>query len=977
MKDILARGGTEVPLRSQTPCPERSNGMSPPIRILYVDDSALDRELVRDMLEKEHGGFAVTEVGSREELERCLDNPSYDLLLTDFNILGFDGLQVFDLVQERIPGLPVIILTRTGSEDVAVEAMRRGASDYVVKNTAHINRLPQTIENVLEKQRLQEEREKTRRALVESQKSLELAVEGADLGLWDWNIQNGEAVWSERATKIFDLPEGENVPALPACKNLTHPDDWPKVSDRLNQHLAGVTQAFEVEFRVKGKAGQWQWVYVRGKSVKTDQDGNTLRMAGTIIDVTPRKAAEVELAKTLEDLKRAQTETEALLEASKTLLEVGSFESAAARIFNCCKRVIGCDAGYVAILWENSQESEILYLDPGNDACTVAPGVPMPLRGLTGVAVRSGRPVFDNNFLDSQSNSLLPPGHVKLESVLFAPLTIQGSVVGLLGIANKEGGFNEHDADLARAFAEFSAIGLLRARSGKALEESAVKYRTLIDALPISVAIVQDEKLAFINRAGAQMVACDDPQEIVGQDARRFLSDKEKEAFSDFTRRRRQGDPSMPKHYTSELARCNGDTFPAEIFVETITFEGGPAEQIIAIDISDRRRLEEQLRHSQKMEAVGTLAGGIAHDFNNLLQIISGHAELLSLELGDRNQGAPELRAIIYSAERGAELVNNILTFSRRVEPSFQVMDLNQEVQVAERILYRTIPKMIELELRLQEPLMAIEADKSQIEQMLLNLALNAKDAMPEGGKLTFETRNVHLNEDYCTSHVDLSQGDYVLLHVRDTGKGMDKETMSHIFDPFYTTKKPGEGTGLGLSTVFGIVKMHHGHIICYSEPGSGTSFKIYFPAAQTESGHEKKRKDVLPLNGTETILVVDDEELIAALAKRILEKSGYHVLTAGSGKEAVEVYSKEREEIALVILDLIMPEMGGKQCLEELLKINPKIKALIASGFAIDGDTKAFLNSAETVTVSKPFKVREMLQAVRKVLDEDVNCES
>ncbi len=975
MKNIRARGGSEVPLRSQTPGPERINGMNPLIRILYVDDSALDRDLVKDMLEKEHGGFAVTEVESREALERCLDNPNYDLLLTDFNILGFDGLQVFDLVQERIPGLPVIILTGTGSEEVAVEAMRRGASDYVVKTNAHIMRLPQTIENVLEKQRLQEERENARQALVESQKSLELAVEGADLGLWDWNIQSGEAVWSERAIKMYDLPEGEKVPALPACKNLIHPYDWPKVSERLNQHLAGVTQAFEVEFRLKGRAGQWQWVHVRGKSVESDQDGNTLRMAGTIIDVTPRKAAEVELAKTLEDLKRAQTETEALLEASKTLLEFGSFDSAAARIFHCCKGVIGCDAGYVAILSENGQQNEILYLDPGTDVCTVDPNLPMPIRGLREVAIRSGRPLFDNEFHNSHCNSLLPPGHVELENVLFAPLIIQGSVVGLLGIANKEGGFNEHDAELARAFAEFAAIGLLRARSGKALEESEIKYRTLIDALPISVAIVQDEKLAFINGAGAQMVACDDPQEIIGQDVRRFLSDKEKESFSDFTRRRREGDPGMLKHYTSELARHNGDTFPAEIFVEPITYEGSPAEQIIAIDISDRRRLEEQLRHSQKMEAIGTLAGGIAHDFNNLLQIISGHAELLSLELGEKNPGAAELRAIMYSAERGAELVNNILTFSRRVEPSLQVMDLNQEVQVAERILYRTIPKMIELELRLQEPLMAIQADRSQIEQMLLNLALNAKDAMPEGGKLTFETRNVHLDEDYCIAHLDLSQGDYVLLHVRDTGKGMDKETMSHIFDPFYTTKKPGEGTGLGLSTVFGIVKMHRGHIICYSEPGAGTSFKIYFPAARTESGHGEKRGKVLPLGGTETILVVDDEELIAALAKRLLEKAGYHVLTAGSGKEAVEVYSKEREKIDLVILDLIMPEMGGKQCLEELFKINPKIKALIASGFAINGDTKAFLNGADTVTVSKPFKVREMLQAVRKVLDEDVNC--
>ena len=383
-----------------------------------------------------------------------------------------------------------------------------------------------------------------------------------------------------------------------------------------------------------------------------------------------------------------------------------------------------------------------------------------------------------------------------------------------------------------------------------------------------------------------------------------------------------------------------------------------------------RRRLEEQVRQAQKIEAVGTLAGGIAHDFNNLLQIISGHAELLAMELREKNLGHDELRAILYSAERGAELVANLLTFSRKVEPHFELLDLNQEVRLAERILYRTIPKMIELELDLETSLREIQADRSQIEQVLLNLALNAKDAMPDGGKLIFRTRNIDLDEDYCSSHLDFTKGDYVVLQVTDTGNGMDKDTTSHIFEPFFTTKKLGEGTGLGLSTVFGIVKMHGGHISCDSEPGKGASFKIFFPAAESVHGRTEPMQTTMPAGGSETILVVDDEDLIAALAKRLLEKSGYTVLTAGSGTEALEIYRKQGEEIDLVILDLIMPEMSGKQCLQQLLKINPRVKALMASGFAINGQTKEFLNGASKATISKPFKVNEMLGIIRRVLD-------
>ena len=399
-----------------------------------------------------------------------------------------------------------------------------------------------------------------------------------------------------------------------------------------------------------------------------------------------------------------------------------------------------------------------------------------------------------------------------------------------------------------------------------------------------------------------------------------------------------------------------------------------------ASDITDRKlaerereNLEKRLRESQKMEAVGTLAGGIAHDFNNLLQIISGHAELVETELAGKGLKLSEMDAIVQAANRGADLVRQILTFSRRVDSELDLIDLNREVRYAERLLNRTIPKMIEIELKLDETLKLVRADASQLDQMLINLAVNAKDAMPEGGRLTIETRNIDLGEQHDRMDAELTPGEYVLLKVSDTGQGMSCDVHPRIFEPFFTTKGLADGTGLGLATVFGLVKMHGGHITCDSELGKGTTFSIYFPPASSADTHiDKDDKSVTVAGGNETILVVDDEPLIKELANRVLTKAGYSVITAGSGREALEIYSKKKSEIALVILDLIMPEMGGKQCLEQLIKIDPQVKALIASGFAIKGETKTFVDARAKGKVSKPFNIRDLLRSIRAILDAD-----
>ncbi|MBW2170103.1 MAG: response regulator, partial [Deltaproteobacteria bacterium] len=324
------------------------------------------------------------------------------------------------------------------------------------------------------------------------------------------------------------------------------------------------------------------------------------------------------------------------------------------------------------------------------------------------------------------------------------------------------------------------------------------------------------------------------------------------------------------------------------------------------------------------------------------------------------------------SVERGVDLIQGLLVFGRKVESNLRPVELNHEIEQISRLLERTIPKMINIELYLSEDLKTVNADPVQIEQIMMNLSVNARDAMPDGGKLIFETENVVLGEEYCKTHLETTPGEYVLLSILDTGYGMDEEMLEHIFEPFFTTKETGKGTGLGLAMVYGIVKGHGGNITCYSNPGEGTTFKIYFPVLEAEGkgkGVERKVEEEIP-GGSEKILLVDDEETILDIVRNMLARSGYTVITAKSGEEAIEVYRAEKEDIDLVILDVNMPGMGGHKCLKELLEIDPEVKVVIATGYTATGKVKETLESGASGFIGKPYRLEEILKKIREVLD-------
>ncbi|MGB7575046.1 MAG: ATP-binding protein [Thermodesulfobacteriota bacterium] len=439
-----------------------------------------------------------------------------------------------------------------------------------------------------------------------------------------------------------------------------------------------------------------------------------------------------------------------------------------------------------------------------------------------------------------------------------------------------------------------------------------------------------------------------------------------------------EGFKSGEKRPRTFTVTCKDGT---EKIINFIPVQLETGENLIACeDITELKRAEEekavlheQLRQSQKVEAIGRLAGGIAHDFNNLLTVIKGYSQLSSFELKEGDPLRVNIDEIQNAAERAASLTRQLLAFSRRQVMEMKVLDLNTLLRDLEKMLRRVIGEDIEMVIQLAEDLGRVRADVGQIEQVIMNLAVNAKDAMPSGGKLTIETANVELDESYARSHVDVRHGHYVMFSVSDTGVGMTPEVRERIFEPFFTTKEMGKGTGLGLSTTYGIVKQSEGHIWVYSVQGKGTTFKIYLP--RVNEPLEEIRKEVLKEElprGNETILIVEDEEDVRKLAGKILEKQGYRILETFNGDDALVACKRRKSPIHLMLADIIMPGMSGSELAKLLKPLYPEIKILYMSGYTDNAVVRHGVLEKGVNYIQKPFTMEGLARKVREVLDKD-----
>jgi len=500
----------------------------------------------------------------------------------------------------------------------------------------------------------------------------------------------------------------------------------------------------------------------------------------------------------------------------------------------------------------------------------------------------------------------------------------------------------------------------------EALRLSEEKYRTLVENAAEAIFILQDEKIQFANRRAialsgrtAEELARTPFAELIHPDDREI-------ALERYGRRIQEEDIPGPQSY-----RClnkSGEILWVQMNSVPITWEGQPATLHFARDLTQEKKLETQFQMAQKMEAIGTLAGGIAHDFNNLLMGIQGHISLMLFDLDSSHPHYETLKKIEEQVKSGANLASQLLAFARRGKYEAKATDLNQIVQRSSGMFERT-RKEIKVFRKYQEKIWPVEVDRNQIEQVLLNLYVNAWQAMQEGGNLYVETQNITLGPDYLKPFA-VQPGRYVRISIRDTGAGMDKKTAARIFEPFFTTKEMGRGTGLGLASVYGIIKNHGGFITVYSEVGHGTIFHIYLPAFEKEVGEEKKPAREI-LGGKETVLLVDDEETIIEVIEKALLLTGFKVLVARGGEEAVEVFKKNRERIDIVILDMIMPGMGGGKVFDALRAIQPGVKVVLSSGYSIDGEASQIMARGCNGFIQKPFGIKELSQKIREVMGE------
>jgi PAS domain S-box-containing protein len=421
-----------------------------------------------------------------------------------------------------------------------------------------------------------------------------------------------------------------------------------------------------------------------------------------------------------------------------------------------------------------------------------------------------------------------------------------------------------------------------------------------------------------------------------------------------------------------ELAgrRKNGTEFPVEISLSYVETTEGLFAIAFVNDISDRKRLEDQLLQAQKMEAVGRLAGGVAHDFNNMLTVISGYNRMILDELSplDPVRGCAE--EVLKAADRAAALTKQLLAFSRRQVMQPCVMNVNAAIVHTEKMLRRLIGEDVELVLSLAEDVGNIKADPNHIQHAIVNLTLNARDAMPDGGRITVETANIRLDETYARTHLGVQPGDFVMVAVSDTGHGMDAETRRRLFEPFFTTKETGKGTGLGLATVYGVVKQLGGDIWVYSEPGQGTTFKLYFPrVAETADAPPPSPVESDQAPSTETILVVEDEQAVRDLTVRMLRKLGHTVLPAADGAEALAIAKSYAGPIALLLTDVVMPNMSGRQVADELLRARPELKVLYLSGYTDHTVVHHGVLEDGVEFLPKPFSREALAKKIREVL--------
>jgi len=738
-----------------------------------------------------------------------------------------------------------------------------------------------------------------------------------------------------------------------ALTEFVHPDDAEEIRVRL-QLVDNPNDLGKGRCRLRTKTGEMRWFEVTISNCLGNPSVDGL--VASFLDVTA--------------LHRMEAERQVISEVVHALNQTSNLDQLLEGIHQALKKVLSAENCFVAL---HDPNEDTFYFPFFVDQLDTAPPPQKVGRSCTAFVFRTGSAML---IPQSEFDRLVQEGKVELvgspaPAWLGVPLKTPRATIGVLVVQHyeNEGAYDMRDLEFLDSVGGHIALAIERRRSEEALRKSESVFRLLFSYNPLPTWVMDDETLQFIqvNDAAVQQYGF-----AAEEFSRMTLSDIRPEEKGASLEVRPQSNEADGRHQgVCKHRKKDGKIFEVELISHQFDYAGRRVRLVVAQDISERHLLEQQLRQATKMEAVGRLAGGVAHDFNNLLMVIKGHTELLMSELPPSDGMSRKIMQIDRAADRAAALTKQLLAFSRMQVLQPRVMNLNGVVEDMGRLLPRLIGEDIELAIRTEANLGAIRADASQMEQIIMNLAVNARDAMPVGGRLIIETSNAELDRTYNSTHPIVKPGRYVLLAISDTGTGMNAETQAHIFEPFFTTKEPGKGTGLGLATVYGVVKQSGGFIWVYSEVGKGTSFKIYLPRVNQP---EDKASVAPPFaeapRGTETILLAEDEQDVREVAREFLESGGYTVIESHNGADALRLAAEHKGAIDLLVTDMVMPGMTGKELAGRLQHQHSGIGVIYMSGYSEQTVAETAQADSGMLLLTKPFSRGSILRAVREALN-------
>jgi PAS domain S-box-containing protein len=806
--------------------------------------------------------------------------------------------------------------------------------------------------------------------LKEQEKVLSEILEGVLSGYWDWNIPAGSEYLSPGFKRMFGYRDDEMANTPQSWQKIIEPDDLPRVLAVFERHIASHGQEpFYNEIRYRHKNGSVVWIICAGRVIEWAQDGSPLRMIGCHVDITALKRAEQERAQALAETTQRTTELEALLRSARLVLEEGGdFARTARTIFDEACTMTGASAGSVALLKEGCAQTETVLFEVGGMGCTASPAYPPPLHDMRAQVYETKRAAFANALMSTSALPNMPPGHCLLHNVLLAPLLIDNRVVGMMGLANKPTDFTEQDRCIVEGFGHIAALALKNNRTLEALRTSEATWRNLFENMNTGAAIYEpldggeDFRFVDINPAGERFSQVQ-REHIRGKLIREVFPGVAEFGLLDALQQALK--TGLPQILPLTLYKDER----VQQWVENRVFCLHSGNLVAMFeDRTEQYQLEQRMRQAEKMEAIGKLAGGIAHDFNNVLGGIIGYSEMSLDDVEPGSQLEKNLRNILRAGERAKGLVAQILSFSRQRSGSSAPLFVRPIIEEVVRLLKATLPASVNIQCSFEPEHRAVIADETRIHEIIMNLCTNAAHAMEEQGSVEIKLSERLIDTPLQGRAGTTPQGHYVVIEVADSGQGMGQEVLGRIFEPFYTTKAVGKGTGMGLSVVFGIVQSYGGNLTVHSRPQQGTLFTVFLPQSETAIVKQPLEELSVP-GGNERILFVDDEQALNELAQDILGRLGYRVTTCRGPQQALSLFSAAPQDYDLIITDQTMPAMSGAQLAQRALALRADIPIILCTGYSTKIDEHTAHAAGITSFCIKPLRKAEFANLIRQAL--------